>query len=295
MPCILNHFINFIKNNMQIIDGVKIKDEILNKLKSEVDALPFPPIFCDILVGDDTVSASYVRIKGKMAESIGVKFKAVNFPENTTTEEILQEIDNLNKVPLLCGIIIQLPLPPQIDKQLILDRIDPKLDVDCLGSYNSEIFYNIGGGVGYPTALACMRILDSLNLDLKEKGIVVVGQGRLVGLPVSHMLRSRGLEIKTINSKTENSDEIIKNADIVITATGRAKSINENNIKEGVVIIDAGTSEENGAVVGDVDLDSVITKALYVSKTPGGVGPVTVAMLLDNVYQVAKIKLGGEN
>lgn len=276
---------------MQIIDGRKIKEEILKELKEKVEALSFPPIFCDILVGDDKVSASYVRIKERAAESIGIKFKAVNFPLSVTTEEILEEINNLNRVPLLCGIIVQLPLPPHIDKQTVLDAISPALDVDCLGSFNNEIFYNIGGSIGYPTALACMKLLDSLNLDLNNKNIVVLGRGKLVGLPVTHLLERRGLKVNVVHSQTPNAEDLISNADVIISATGRGKYITGDMIKEGVVIIDAGTSEENGAVVGDVDMDSVVDKVSFITPTPGGVGPVTVAMLLENVIKVAQNKI----
>jgi len=276
---------------MNIIDGRKIKGEILEELKSKVERLPFPPIFCDILVGEDTVSASYVRIKGKAAESIGIKFKTVNFPENITTEEIVEEINNLNKVPHICGIIVQLPLPSHIEVQTVLDAITPSLDVDCLGSFNSQNFYSDKGGVGYPTALACMKLLDSLNLNLKDKNIIVLGRGKLVGLPVTHLLESRSLVVTVVNSKTENSDLIIKEADVIVSAVGKGKFITKDTIKEGVVIIDAGTSEENGAVVGDVDMESVEGKASFVTPTPGGVGPVTVAMLLENVFNVAKNRI----
>lgn len=276
---------------MNIIDGRKIKEEILNDLKGKVLALPFPPIFCDILVGDDPVSASYVRIKGRAAESVGIKFRTVNFPESITTEEVVEEIENLNKVPLMCGIIVQLPLPSHIDTQIVLDAIDPRLDVDCLGSSNSDHFYNNNGEIGYPTALACMATIDSLHQDLSNKNIVVLGQGKLVGLPVSHLLKSRGLNITVINSKTENSKEIIANADLIVSAMGKGKFITGDMVKDGVVIIDAGTSEENGSVVGDVDMESVENKASCITPTPGGVGPITVAMLLENVYKVAKNKI----
>lgn len=275
---------------MQIIDGRKIKEEILNKLKGEVEVLPFPPVFCDILVGDDSVSASYVRIKGRAAESIGIKFKTVNFKADTTTEEIVDEIQNLNRVPLMCGIIVQLPLPSHINTQTVLNAISPALDVDCLGQSNSSHFYGNDGGIGYPTALACMALIDSLNLDLNGKDIVVLGQGKLVGLPVSHLLKSRNLNITIVNSKTENINEIIKNADLIVSAMGQGKFITGDMLKDDVIIIDAGTSEENGAIVGDVDIDSVGDKASYVTPTPGGVGPVTVAMLLENVVKVAKNK-----
>lgn len=280
---------------MQIIDGRKIKNEILDELKAKVLALPFPPIFCDILVGDDPVSISYVRIKGRAAESIGIKFKTVNFPADITTEEIVEEIENLNRVPLMSGIIVQLPLPSHIDTGTVLDAIDPRLDVDCLGSYNNSNFYNDKGGVAYPTALSCMKLLKSVGLNLNEKNIVVLGQGKLVGLPVAHLLEKENLKVTVLNSRTEDQEEILKQADVIISAIGRGKFITGDMLKDEVVIIDAGTSEENGAVVGDVDFESVSTVASFVTPTPGGVGPVTVAMLLENVYNVAKSKLTQTN
>ena len=272
----------------QIIDGRKIKENLLADIKSEVEKLPFPPIFCDILVGGDSVSTSYVRIKERAAESVGIKFKTVNFRENVTTEEIIEEINNLNTVPHMCGIIVQLPLPSHIDTKAVLDSIEPSLDVDCLGASNSEHFYNNTGSIGYPTALACMKIIDSLGVDFHGKNIVVLGQGKLVGLPVTHLLENRNLSVKRIDSKTKDTDLILKNADLIISAIGKGKFLSGDMIKDGVIIIDAGTSEENGAVVGDVDLESVKNIASFITPTPGGVGPVTVAILLLNVLNKAK-------
>lgn len=273
-----------------IIDGRKIKDEILKDVKNDTLSLPFTPIFCDILVGDDISSIQYVNMKAKVAESVGIKFRTANFKISTTTEEIVEEIENLNRVPHMCGIIIQLPLPSHIDRKVVLDAIKPELDVDCLGSINSENFYNNEEGLSFPTALACMKILDSIKQDLSQKKIIMLGQGNLVGLPVTHLLRNRGFDVSTIRSKTENKEELIKEADVIISAIGQGKFIKGDMVKNGVILIDAGTSEDNGSVVGDVDLESVVDIASYVSPTPGGVGPVTVAMLLSNVLQVAKSK-----
>lgn len=275
----------------QIIDGRKIKDEILEEIKEGVLSLPFSPLFCDILVGNDPVSASYVRIKSKTASLVEIKFRTVDFKDSISTQELIEEIDNLNRVPHICGIIIQLPLPPHIDKQMVLDAIAPELDVDCLGKINSENFYHNESGMGYPTGLACVKILESLNIDLINKKILVLGQGSLVGLPVTHLLKSKGLEVMTANNKTINTEALIKDADVIISAIGKAKYIKGDMIKEGAILIDAGTSEDNGSVSGDVDLDSVMGIASFVSPTPGGVGPVTVALLLSNVLQAAKNKI----
>ncbi len=275
---------------MQIIDGRKIQKDILANVAREVATLSFQPVFCDVLVGDDPASAQYVRMKGKTAESVGIKFHNANFPISITTEELVKEIEKLNKIPNMCGIIIQLPLPAHIDRQVVMDAIDPRLDVDCLGSKAGEKFYSGDTDIGFPTALACMELLDSVGADIKDKNVVVLGQGTLVGKPVTALLGFRGLTPEVINSKTPNSAELIKNADVIISGMGKGKYITGDMIKDGVIIIDAGTSEMGGGIVGDVDLDSVGDVAGFVSPVPGGVGPVTVAMLLKNVLTVAKNK-----
>ncbi|MES2930394.1 MAG: bifunctional 5,10-methylenetetrahydrofolate dehydrogenase/5,10-methenyltetrahydrofolate cyclohydrolase [Patescibacteria group bacterium] len=273
-----------------IIDGKKIRDEILNDVKKSVALLPYVPVFCDVLVGDDPVSAQYVRMKAKTAESVGIKFRSADFPASITTEELIGHIEDLNHVPAMCGIIVQLPLPPHIDKEKVLNAIAPSLDVDCLGESASEKFYADENPIGFPTALACMRVLDSTGVDFTGKNIVVLGRGMLVGRPVAHLLESRGLKVTVVHSKTENAEDLIKNADVIISAIGKGKFITGDKIKEGAIIIDAGTSEDNGGVVGDVDLESVQNVASYVTPAPGGVGPVTVGILLRNVLAVAERK-----
>ncbi len=275
---------------MQIINGKKIRDEILAKIKKEVANLPFAPIFCDILVGNNSSSWQYVKMKGKTAESVGIKFQNANFPASIDTEELIKEIKILNKIPNMCGIILQLPLPIHINRKEVLDAIDSHLDVDCLGSVASEKFYSgsTAGEISFPTALACIAVLDSLNLNLTKKNIVILGQGNLVGKPVTALLKFRGLNPEIIRSKTEHKEELIKKADVIISGIGKGKYITGDMIKRGAVLIDAGTSEEEGSIVGDVDLESVKDKTSFVSPVPGGVGPVTVAMLLNNVLTVAK-------
>ncbi|MFA5936911.1 MAG: bifunctional 5,10-methylenetetrahydrofolate dehydrogenase/5,10-methenyltetrahydrofolate cyclohydrolase [Candidatus Paceibacterota bacterium] len=273
---------------VQIIDGKKIRDEILADVRQEVASLSFTPIFCDVLVGEDKASIQYVQMKKKTAESIGINFHNANFPITTTTEELIEEIKKINKIPNMCGIIIQLPLPENIDRRKILDAIDPQLDVDCLGAIASEKFYSGSTALGFPTALACMKLLDSTQISLKDKKTVILGQGDLVGKPVTALLKFQGLNPITIRSKTENKEELIKQADIIISGMGKGKYITGNMIKNGAVLIDAGTSESNSGIVGDIDFELVKDVASFISPVPGGVGPVTVAMLFNNVLNIAK-------
>jgi methylenetetrahydrofolate dehydrogenase (NADP+) / methenyltetrahydrofolate cyclohydrolase len=276
---------------MQILDGKSLQNEILKKVKAEVSLLSFQPVFCDILVGDDEASRQYVEMKAKTAEKVGIHFHNAFFPTTITTEELIKEIQILNKIPNMCGIIVQLPLPVHIDKTLVLDAIDVHLDVDCLGSVANQKFYtnfNLEKDLCFPTALACMALLNSVDIDIQNKNIVVLGQGELVGRPITALLKYRGLHPIIIDSKTENKEELIKQADVIISGIGKGKYITGNMVKAGVVLIDAGTSEDFGSMIGDVDIESVKNIASYVSPVPGGVGPVTVAMLLNNVLQVAK-------
>ena len=273
---------------MEIIDGKKLREEILCKVKKEVAVLPFTPVFCDVLVGNDPASIQYVKMKGRMAEKIGISFHEANFPSSINTDDLIKEIKVLNKIENMCGIIVQLPLPEHLEKQRVFDAIDPNIDVDCLGTLASEKFYGGNIALGFPTALSCMALLDSINLDLKGKNIVVLGWGMLVGKPVVALLKFRGLNPTVIRSKTENKEELIKQADIIISGMGKGKYITGDMIKKGAILIDAGTSESGGGIIGDVDLESVKDVASYVSPVPGGVGPVTVAMLLNNVLKVAQ-------
>lgn len=280
---------------MLIINGRKIAAGIIHNLKSEVAALPFQPVFCDILVGRNPVSAQYVNVKAKKAESIGVRFLRAEFADEIGTENLVREIKKINQTPNLCGLIVQLPLPSGIDRRQVLDAIDPKLDVDCIGRQRSAAFYGGDLEIVPPTAAAVVKILDALQLDLTSKHILVVGQGELVGRPVAFLLQHRLAAAGTPSSRiniadihTKNTSELMKDADIIISATGRPKLITGEKIKPGAIIIDAGVAEDGGLIVGDVDFESVKNVAGAVSPVPGGVGPVTVAMLLNNVVKVAK-------
>lgn len=273
---------------MKVIDGRKISQLILSEVKEAVAKLSFRPVFCDILVGGDPASTKYVKMKARRAREVGMVFKEANFPKDISTEKLIKEIKKLNHYPDMCGIIVQLPLPESIDQQKVLDAIDPVLDVDCLGGVASEGFYRGKGFFEFPAALACMHLLDSLDFDLGKKNIVVLGQGKLVGKPVSALLKYRSIQSTAVDKQTENQSKIIKNADIIISGLGLPGYLKGEMLKKGVVLIDAGTSESEGSLVGDVDFTSVAEVVSYLTPVPGGVGPVTVAMLFKNVLKRAR-------
>jgi methylenetetrahydrofolate dehydrogenase (NADP+)/methenyltetrahydrofolate cyclohydrolase len=276
---------------MEIIKGGKIAKKILSKLKSEVANLPFAPVLCDVLIGDDAVALSYVKIKAKRAEETGLKFELVQLPVGVSTADVLSKIKSIQTNPHLAGVIVQLPLPINLDRKQILNSIDPRLDVDCLGDANAESFYAGKSAMLPPTAAAVIEILEELNLDLKSKEILVVGQGDLVGRPVTFLLKQKGYnKIKTADGST-NLETLLPQADVVISGAGQPRLIKGDWIKQGVILIDCGTSESAGSIVGDIDSQSVAGKASFLAPVPGGVGPITVAKLLENVVNNSK----GEN
>jgi methylenetetrahydrofolate dehydrogenase (NADP+)/methenyltetrahydrofolate cyclohydrolase len=275
---------------MKILDGKKISKEILQQLKQDVSKLPFKPIFCDVLVGDNSVSSSYVNIKGRTAERVGLSFRLEQLPVSVSEGDLKERIGQLNKLENLCGLIVQLPLPPHINRQAVLDAIDPHLDIDCLTSENTKKFYQGHRALVPPTAGAIMKIVESLPKSMQLGQYVIVGQGQLVGKPVTELLKRQRRSVTIANSKTTNLATVTQKADVLISGTGQAGLISSTFVKNGCAVIDAGTAELEGGIVGDVDFESIKQKAGFITPVPGGVGPVTVSMLLYNVVEVAKQK-----
>lgn len=275
-----------------IIDGKKIAQQILEELRPRIAALPIKPLFCDVVVGSDPVQLSYVHIKGKMAESIGCTFSLEQHNIDTSTAALMSRIQYLNSLPSIAGLIVQLPLPGTIDTIAVLNAVSPEIDVDCLTAVNSKAFYAAQAHLTPPTAAAVMTLLDSLNAPLADKQFVVVGQGTLVGKPVAALLAARGYTCAVADKETTNLEELLAHADVIITGAGQPGLITGQHIQAGAIVIDAGTSESDGGISGDVDFDSAAAKASFITPVPGGVGPVTVAELLRNVVVVAEKKFG---
>ncbi len=274
-----------------IIDGKIIANKLLAEIKQAVAGLSFQPVFCDVLVGEDLASRQYVEMKAKKAEECGMKFLRADFPSTITTEALMQAIRNLNTTKNLCGLILQLPLPAHIDTQQVLDEVSYNVDVEGLSKQRINRFYAGDISMIPPTAGAILEILQTLKVDLKSCNVLVLGQGKLVGKPLTYLLNRQGIRVNTANRETTNTAELLKQAEVIISAVGKPNLITAEAIKPNAIIIDAGTSEDYGTIVGDVNFAEVVKIAKAVSPVPGGVGPVTVAKLLGNVLQVAQTKI----
>lgn len=273
---------------MNLLDGKKMSQAILAELKDRVAQLDFVPVFVDVLVGDDPASLQYIQMKEKRAREIGIEVNRVTVSGDATTEEVILSMRQALKNERVCGAIVQLPLPAHIDTEVVLDAIPADVDVDLLGKKSGENFYNDTAAMVFPAANASFKLLQTVPHNVATSHVLVVGQGMLVGKPVTHLLRKAGYDVEVASKSEPLTNDMISRADIIVSATGVQNLITAQHLKPGVIIIDAGTSESEGGIIGDVDKERVQDKAAYLAPVPGGVGPMTVALLLDNVVRVAE-------
>lgn len=273
---------------MQIIDGKQIAQNVKDGLRKQIiefaeKGMRIPQLVV-ILVGENPASLTYVRNKEKACEAIGMATKTVRLAEETTQEELLKLIDELNADTAVDGILVQLPLPDHIEERKILNAIDSSKDVDGFHPMNIGKLL-IGEQTNIPcTPKGIMRMLESIGYqDLSGKRAVVVGRSNIVGKPIAQLLLAKNATVTIAHSRTAHIEQICQEADIVIAAVGVSKLIKANWIKEGAVVIDVGINrDENGKLCGDVDFEDVKEKVKAISPVPGGVGPMTIAMLLEN-------------
>ena len=274
-----------------ILDGKRIKNEILDSVKEKVNNLSLKPGLVVIQVGNDEASNVYIKQKEKMAMYVGYEFLHVKYDEDITTSELVKKIDELNNDDNIHGILVQMPLPSHIDETVIQNAIRWDKDVDGLSSINAgKLFHN--EDTLFPcTPYGILELLDKYNIDVCGKHAVVVGRSNLVGKPMAMMLLNRGATVTVCHSKTLNLKDYTKMADILIVAVGKANFITEDMVKDDLVIVDVGINRLEDGICGDVDFSCVKDKASYITPVPGGVGQMTVAMLAVNVlkaYQLQK-------
>ncbi len=274
---------------IRIVVGKKIREEKHEDLKKRIALLGFQPILVDVVVGHDPVSLQYVHVKKGVAESLGIDFRIIALPEDVTTLDVQHAISNAISDKYCCGCIVQLPLPKHIHTADVLASIPRDIDVDCLHPESESLFYTGDVGLQYPTARSIMSFIQYLDIS-KQSNIIIVGQGKLVGKPVFYILQKQGYHVTAVDKETVNKEILIAQADVIISATGIAEGIKGEHIKQGSILIDAGTSEMAGSIVGDIQRTSVEDIAGVLVPVPGGVGPLTTLMLCDNVVSVAENK-----
>ena len=278
----------------QKIDGIEVSNAVKEILKNAVEKLNSEdviPCLATVLIGDDPASATYVKNKHNACEKVGIKTKDHKLSADTTQNELDKIIDNLNNDKEVHGILVQLPLPKQLNEFATISRISPIKDVDVLTPQNVGLL-SMGKSILKPcTPSGIMEMFYYYKINLQGKNVVMINRSNLIGKPLYHLLLQNNATVITCHSKTENLHEHCKNADVIITAVGdRTKfKLTSDMIKQDAIVIDVAISRHEGKLVGDADYDDIIQKASWVTPVPGGVGPMTVAMLLKNTVTAASL------
>ena len=280
---------------MKILDGKAVSLKVKESVKVRADELKkfgIEPTLAVVLVGEDKASQTYVRAKEKACNEYGIKSVAHRLSENTTQNELLALINVLNLDDSIHGILVPLPLPKHIDTNVVLAAIDPRKDVDGFHAVNvGKLVSGLDGFVPC-TPLGVMEILKEYGIDVAGLNAVVIGRSNIVGKPMANLLLNASATVTVTHSKTKNLKEICKNADLIVAAIGKPFFLKADMVKDGAVVVDVGINRlDDGRLVGDVDFDEVAPKCSYITPVPGGVGPMTIAMLLNNTILAAQAKI----
>lgn len=269
----------------------KTEGDLIERVKVVKEKLGYTPVLATILVGDNSASITYVNMKGRACDRIGIESRSITLPKETTTEELLSVIDELNADERVVGILLQHPVPKTIDERLCFDRISVEKDVDGVNSLSFGLMSMGREAYSSATPYGIIRLLKAYNIPLSGKEAVVVGRSAILGKPVAMLLLNENCTVTICHSKTENLKEIVKKADIVVGAVGKPKFIEADWLKDGVTIIDAGYNAGN---VGDIDVDGAKDRSYAYTPVPGGVGPMTINSLMLQTVMSAEKKAGIE-
>ncbi len=276
---------------MILLDGKATSQKILDSLKQEILSLNLHPRLDIILVGEYPPSVKYVEMKQNKAESIGIGGQIHHLPEDSSTQNVLSLIQQLNKDNEITGLMVQLPLPPQIDTSQVLSAIDPHKDADGLNPTNlGLLLQKKAQGIAAATALGVIKLFEEYQIDISGKNAVIIGRSPDVSLPLFALFLAKNATVTICHSHTQNLDKICSQADILVSAIGKPKYFGREYVKKDVVVVDVGyaTDPITGKTSGDFDFDAIKDLVSYITPVPGGVGPLTVASLLSNTVQIAK-------
>ena len=277
----------------QIIDGKAVSASVRERIAKETAEFAKKtgviPGLAVIIVGENPASQVYVRNKHKACQDVGMYSVVIEMPENTTQEQLLEKVDELAKDNAIHGILVQLPLPAHIDEEMVIKAIPPEKDVDAFHPANVGRIM-IGNQSFVPcTPAGVMELLDAYDIEIEGKNCVIIGRSNIVGKPQAMLMLQKNATVTICHSRTKNLAEVTSKADILVAAVGRSKFVTADMVKEGAVVIDVGINRgEDGKLCGDVDYDAVFDKVSYITPVPGGVGPITITMLLKNTLTAAK-------
>lgn len=276
---------------MQILDGKSYSKLVKNEVKKKIEEENLSLKLAVLLVGDNEASSIYVRNKEKAAHLLGIDFELWKYPADVKEEVLIQKIEEFNQREDVTSIMVQLPLPAHICERKVLDSILYTKDADGLTTYNMGALALGTEGIISCTPKGILKLLKYYEISLEGKNVVVVGRSNIVGKPISFLMLKENATVTICHSKTKNLEDYTKMADILIVAVGKSKMIGKKHLKDGAIVIDVGINRENGILTGDVDFEEVKDMVQFITPVPGGVGPMTVAMLMENVlecYQLQK-------
>ncbi len=273
-----------------IMDGKLVSSFLKENLKKQIEDSKIVPKLVVIQVGDNDASNVYIKQKAKMADYVGYDYKHIKLSEDITTEEVIEIIDGLNNDKKINGVMVQMPLPNHIDTEIVQNAVIPSKDVDGLSDLNAGLLFHNKDALYSCTPYGVMELLKRYKIQVEGRHVVVVGRSNLVGKPMSMMLTNAGATVTLCHSKTVDLSKYTKDADILISCVGKANFITADMVKEDSVVIDVGITRSESGLCGDVKFDEVSSKTKYITPVPGGVGPMTVAMLGSNVLKAYYIQ-----
>lgn len=275
----------------KILDGKSLANLRAQQLKKEIEILKqdgIKPLFCVINIGDDPASKVYVKTKKRRAQEMGIEQKIYQLPSTESEESVLNLIDELNQDPFVHGIMVQMPTPEQIDVNHLLERIDPEKDVDGLTPTNIGHLWQSNHFVEPATAIGIMKLLEHYKINVAGKNVAIIGRSNIVGKPLAALMLEKDASVSVLHSKTKSLSTYTRMADIIIVAAGQANLLTSEMVKKGAVVIDVGINRVEGHLVGDVDFKQVLSKASWITPVPGGVGPLTVELLMEQVVKLTR-------
>lgn len=276
---------------MILIDGKELAKKVRAELKKKIEKENITPKLAVVFCGNNEASKVYVRIKSKACDEIGIKFEEFHLNEDVSESELLGLIEKLNNDKSVNGILVQYPIPKQINLQNVAEAIDKNKDVDGFNPYNIGLLDSNNPEFVPCTPLGIMKMFEEYNIDLNGKKVVIIGRSNVVGKPMAECVLNSNATVTICHSKTKDLKNELLQADVIISAAGRRNIVTADMVKEGTVVIDVGTNrDENGKLCGDVDFENVKEKASYITPNPGGVGPMTVAMLMNNVIKAYELQ-----